>query len=191
MTHAHSTWADTSPCRLFDPTISWGCSGQAKQRGLITALDVVIPAGTPSPLEGIRQALPYTDLFLPNKDEAHALTGRSDPLDQAEILARFNPAGTIVITQGGAGALARRGSETLRAAAFRVDSIDGSGSGDAFDAGFLVGLLEGWPLEDSLRFASAVGASCTRALGCHDGVFEFEEAMDFVARNQLELERVG
>jgi sugar/nucleoside kinase (ribokinase family) len=164
---------------------------KAKLRRLITALDVVIPAGSPSPLEDIRQALLYTDLFLPNKDEARALTGRSDPVEQAEILARFNPDGTIVITQGSAGALARRGSEKLRAGAFQVDSIDESGSGDAFDAGFLVGMLEGWSLEDSLRFASAVGASCTRALGCHDGIFEFEEAMDFVAHNHLEIAPVA
>jgi sugar/nucleoside kinase (ribokinase family) len=141
-------------------------------------------------LDDIRPALPYTDLFLPNQDEARALTGRDDPAEQAEVLARLSPNATIVITQGSAGALARRGQETLRAAAFRVDAIDESGSGDAFDAGFLVGMLEGWPLEESLRFASAVGASCTRALGCHDGVFSFEEARAFAARNPLEVRRV-
>ena len=48
---------------------------EAKQRGLITALDVVIPAGSPSPLEDIRQALPYTDLFLPNQRRGPRLDG--------------------------------------------------------------------------------------------------------------------
>jgi hypothetical protein len=52
------------------------------------------------------------------------------------------------------------------------------------------GMLEGWPLEDSLRFASAVGDSCTRALGCHDGIFEFEKALAFVAQNHLEIVRM-
>ncbi len=164
---------------------------KAKLRRLITVLDVVIPAGSSSPIEDIRQALLYTDLFLPNDDEARALTGRSDPLEQAEILARFNPDGPIVITQGSGGALARRRSEILRAGAFKVDSIDQSGSGDAFDAGFLVGMLEGWSLEDSLRFASAVGASCTRALGCHEGVFPLQEALAFMAQNPLEIERIA
>ena len=167
-----------------------GLFREAKRHGLITALDVVIPAGFASPLEDIQQALPYTDLFLPNNDEARALTGRIDPLEQAEMLARFNPDGTIVITQGSGGALARRGSEILRAGAFKVDSIDESGSGDAFDAGFLVGILEGWSLEGSLRFASALGASCTRALGCHGGVFTFQDALAFVAQNQLEIARI-
>ena len=43
----------------------------------------------------------------------------------------------------------------------------------------------------SLRFASALGASWTRAPGCHDGVFPFEEALAFVARNQLEMARIA
>jgi sugar/nucleoside kinase (ribokinase family) len=51
-------------------------------------------------------------------------------------------------------------------------------------------MLEGWSLEGSLRFASALGASCTRALGCHEGVFHFEEALAFVAQNQLEIARI-
>ena len=175
----------------FQPQHLLGLFREAKQRGLLTALDVVIPAGFPSPLEDVRPALPYTDLFLPNQDEAHALTGRDDPREQAAALARFNPDATIVITQGSAGALARHGGETLRAAAFAVESVDESGSGDAFAAGFLVGMLEGWPLPEILRFSSAVGASCTRALGCHEGVFEFEEALAFVAQNRLEIAPVA
>jgi sugar/nucleoside kinase (ribokinase family) len=163
----------------------------AKQRGLTTALDVVIPRGASSAIEDIRQALPYTDLFLPNNDEALILTGRAEPLEQAEALARFNPDSAIVITQGAAGAVARQGNQILRADAFKLDFVDESGAGDSFDAGFLVGMLEGWSLEDSLRFASAVGASCTRALGCHDGVFTFDEARAFIKQNHLEIRSVG
>jgi 5-dehydro-2-deoxygluconokinase len=58
--------------------------------------------------------------------------------------------------------------------------VDESGAGDAFAAGLIAGVLEGWPLERTLRFAAAVGASCTRALGCTDGVFSMEEALAFL-----------
>src|SRR5438034_4988286 len=164
---------------------------EAKKRGLLTVLDVVIPAGAAPSLDELREALAYSDAFLPNNDEAQVLTGRNDPLEQAEVLAQFNPDCAIVITLGKAGALARRRSEILRADAFKVDSIDESGGGDAFAAGFLVGMLEGWPLEDSLRFASAAGASCTRAMGCHAGVFTYEEARAFIARNHLGVTKVS
>jgi sugar/nucleoside kinase (ribokinase family) len=146
----------------------------AKQRAMITILDVVVPAGVSITPPEIQPVLALTDVFLPNEDEARNLTGLADPVAQAEFLAQFNPLGTIVITQGRRGVLARRGKEVLQAKAFTVKTIDESGAGDAFDAGFIVGLLEGWPLEQTVSFASAVGASCTRALGCTAGVFYYE-----------------
>jgi len=56
--------------------------------------------------------------------------------------------------------------------------------------GGLPGLLEDWPFEHALRFASAMGASCTRALGCTDGVFRFEEAAAFVDQMPLPITRL-
>jgi sugar/nucleoside kinase (ribokinase family) len=95
-----------------------------------------------------------------------------------------------VITLGARGAVACRGSETIQAGTYSVQSIDESGAGDAFAAGFITGLLEDWPLEKTLSFASAVGASCTSALGCTSGVFTFDEAIAFMARQPLKIERV-
>jgi sugar/nucleoside kinase (ribokinase family) len=164
---------------------------EARRRGLMTILDVVIPAGTRPSLDELGNVLPLTDAFLPNHDEAQVLTGQEDPLGQAELLSRVNPDCAVVITLGRSGAVGRRGREVIQASAFKVDSIDESGGGDAFDAGFIVGQLEGWSLEESLRFASAAGASCSRAIGCHDGVFTFDEARDFIARNSLAISRIS
>jgi sugar/nucleoside kinase (ribokinase family) len=68
-----------------------------------------------------------------------------------------------------------------------VDYVDGSGSGDAFAAGFLLGLSEGWPAEETLRFASAVGASACQRLGCTTGVFTRGEAGAFLQRHPLDI----
>ncbi|PYV45939.1 MAG: hypothetical protein DMG06_00465 [Acidobacteria bacterium] len=163
---------------------------EAKKRSLTTVLDVVIPAGNLLSPEQIESMLSYTDVFLPNDDEAYALTGLREPAAQADFLARLNPDCTIVITQGSRGALARLDREVLHASSFKVNSLDESGAGDAFAAGFLTGLLEGWSLECTLRFASAAGASCTRALGCTTSVFGFEEAVAFIRENPLEIKRM-
>ncbi len=163
----------------------------AKSRSLKTILDVVVPAGSAVSLEQIKPVLAYTDAFLPNDDEARTLTGQTDPARQAESLARFNPECAVVITQGKRGALARRDTEVIQADTFKVKSVDESGAGDAFAAGLINGLLEEWSLEEILRFASAIGASCTRALGCIDGVFHVDEARAFIAENPLEMRRVG
>ena len=70
--------------------------------------------------------------------------------------------------------------EWIETPAYRVESIDESGAGDAFASGLITGILQQWPLPKILRFAGAVGASCTRALGCTEGVFTFEEAVQFL-----------
>ena len=171
----------------FGPQALVSLLREAKARGLMTAVDVVIGAGTQRSWEQIEEVLPWTDLFLPNNDEAKLLTGEDDPPEQAAALGRLNPKCTVVITLGRRGALVRREDKVLCAPAYQVDSIDEAGAGDAFAAGFLTGMLEDWSLEQTLRFASAVGASCTRAMGCTEGVFRFEEAIDFIQKNELDL----
>jgi ribokinase len=50
------------------------------------------------------------------------------------------------------------GEEIARAAAPRVQAVDGTAAGDAFTACLVVSLLEGRDREDSLRRACAAGA---------------------------------
>jgi sugar/nucleoside kinase (ribokinase family) len=163
---------------------------EAKKRSLKTVLDIMVAAGRRVSLREIETVLPHTDVFLPNDDEARSLTGCEDPLAQADCFAELNPRCTTLITLGARGVLARRGEEVLRAGIYRVETIDGSGAGDAFAAGVVAGLLEDWPFEQALRFASAMGASCTRALGCTDGVFRFDEAAAFVQQMPLPITRL-
>jgi len=163
-----------------------------KERGIRTILDVAVPraGGARVPTEGGWEALdpvlPHVDYFLPNDEEAQALTGEKDPRWQAE---RFLEAGcgTAIITQGDRGTLLMDAGRVLEAPVFPVEYVDGSGAGDAFAAGFLFGLYEGWPAEETLRFASAVGASACRRLGCTTGVFTREEAEAFLRRHALEI----
>jgi ribokinase len=81
--------------------------------------------------------------------------------------------------------LAVRGKRVIHSPAFPIDAMEESGAGDAFTAGLIKGIPENWPLEDSLYLASAVGASCTRSLGCFAGIFSFDEAVSFLNRQQI------
>jgi sugar/nucleoside kinase (ribokinase family) len=141
----------------------------AHHAGAHTLLDVVLPGDSKASMDDLRRILPSVDFFLPNYDEARDLTGEQDPERQA---ARFNDAGaeTVIITMGAEGVLACTATDSRHVAAPRVDVVDGSGAGDAFAAGLIVGLLERWPLERSLTFASEVGALACTALGCTDGI---------------------
>jgi len=155
----------------------------ARDCGIQTVLDVAGPKAEQG-LELLAPVLPFTDVFLPNQDEAAILTGERDTWRQAEIFLEQG-AQTAVITRGAEGVLVRAQTAAFSAEALPIEFVDGSGAGDAFDAGYIVGLLEGWDLERTVAFASAVGASACTRLGTTPGVFTRAQALDYLARHPL------
>jgi sugar/nucleoside kinase (ribokinase family) len=157
----------------------------AREAGVVTVLDVVIPREADYwPM--LEPALPLTDVFLPNDDESRLITGLEDPLAQAE---RFRQAGvgTVVVTCGNGGAVLIGEGERLQAGRYPVEFVDGTGSGDAFAAGYIYGLINGHDSRGCLRYGSALGASCVRSTGATTGVFDASELKTFVAANELTI----
>jgi len=154
-----------------------------RSRGVVTVIDVVVPqghAGTGS----LELLLPHIDYFLPNDDEAQRLTGLTGAERQVEAFLSWG-AHTVVITCGPQGSLAARGQERWQAEAYRVQCIDPSGSGDAFAAGIVTGILHRWDMAQMLRYAAALGASVTTDVGTTDGVFTAREAQAFLEKHPL------
>jgi sugar/nucleoside kinase (ribokinase family) len=154
----------------------------ARDAGVMTVLDVVVGAEDVAAM--LRPALPLTDYFLPNRDEARHITSVDDPLEQARVFREWG-AGCVIITCGGEGALLMDEARTLRASAHDVEQIDPTGGGDAFVAGFLYGRLKNVPIDDCLRYGAALGASCVRARGATTGVFNAGELEEFVLAHPL------
>jgi sugar/nucleoside kinase (ribokinase family) len=160
---------------------------RARRAGTLTMLDVATP-GPGDYLPLLRPLLPETDIFLPNADEATLILGEPDPVRQA-LAFRDLGAKRVVITRGERGAVAVSDELRVRLGPYPVSFVDGTGGGDAFDAGYIAGLLDGLPELDCLKLASAVGASCVRAVGTTAGVFTRTEADEFVRRHELSVER--
>jgi sugar/nucleoside kinase (ribokinase family) len=112
---------------------------------------------------GLHELLGRTDVFLPNAAEATRIAG-TDRFEDA-VVALASEARLVVTKAAGDGAVAAASGRVVRARPPRVDAVDTTGAGDAFDAGFLVSWLAGDPLERSLAIANACGALSTRALG--------------------------
>lgn len=161
---------------------------EARRAGAKTVLDVVIP-GPGDHMAQLERLLPEVDVFLPNSHEGEAITGERDPLRQAETFHRLGAA-TAIITQGADGAVLVQEGKRLRAGAYSVPVVDGSGGGDAFAAGYIHGLLHGMETEDCLRVASALGASCVREIGTTTGVFSRIECESFLHENPLTIEEI-
>ncbi|HEV3262741.1 MAG TPA: carbohydrate kinase family protein [Gemmataceae bacterium] len=160
----------------------------ARAAGAKTVLDVATPgpADYLSRLEGL---LPHVDVFLPNNHEAELIAGEVDPVRQADLFRRLG-AGTVVITMGGDGSVLVSEHTRLRAGVYSVPFVDGTGGGDAFDAGYIYGLLHNLDAENCLRVASALGASCVRAIGTTPGVFTRAECEVFLRQQALRIERL-
>lgn len=161
----------------------------ARRLGMRTFLDVVTPPGL-NYLDELRWVLPHTDVFKPNVDEARLITGESEPLRQARLFREMG-ANTVIISQGGEGSLLMNDEGTYRVGVYPTEYVDGSGGGDAFDAGYIFGMLEGKPTLECLRYASALGASCVRAIGTTPGVFTRAECEAFIQSHDLPIERVN
>jgi sugar/nucleoside kinase (ribokinase family) len=157
-----------------------------RAQGTRIVLDVATP-GKGDYLPLLRPVLPHTDVFLPNVDEAALILDETDPLRQAE---RFRELGArrVVITLGEEGAIAVSEELRFRLGVFPMPFVDASGGGDAFDAGYIAGMLQGLDELGCLTLASAVGASCVRAIGTTAGVFTRSEADAFLARHTLSVQ---
>lgn len=159
----------------------------AREAGIPTLLDVVVP-GPGDYWERLRPVLPLTDVFMPNEDESALLTGETDPWRQAEA---FRSAGvrTAIITCGMKGCAIVSEEGRFQAEAHQVPFVDGTGSGDAFVSGYILGLLRGAATLDCVRLGSAMGASCVRSTGATTGVFNAIELNEFVANHPLRITR--
>ncbi len=102
------------------------------------------------------------DYFLPNDDEAQVFTGERDPVDQAAALLAAG-ARTAIVTCGARGAIAARGHQRWRCGAYDMPIVDPSGSGDAFAAGIVTGIVRGWDMTRTLVYA--LGARRFRGAG--------------------------
>ena len=169
----------------FDPLPLAELFGQLRRRGVKTVLDVVLP-GAGDHWSRLKDVLPETDVFLPNSDESAEITGLNDPVEQAR---RFHDAGAmaVCITCGGEGTVLVTDSLNVKAGAYPVEFVGGTGAGDAFDAGYIAGLLADQPSLECLRWGSALGASCVRSISATESVFNQKELADFLARHELPI----
>lgn len=151
---------------------------RAKNLGALTSLDTAWD-DTGKWLSTIEPALSYIDIFLSNRDEAHHISGKTNLPDIARFFMDYGIK-VVAIKMGEEGSFIMTEEEKVLVPPFSVVAVDGTGAGDAFCAGFLVGYLRGWDLYETGRFANACGAMCVRKMGATEGVGSLEETLAFI-----------
>ena len=162
---------------------------KAQKQGITTILDVVTP-GREDFMPSLAPVLPFTDIFMPNDTEAQLITGKTGSLEQA-LFFQHSGVKTTIITKGSKGTLMATPGGTWVADIFSMDYVDGSGSGDAFAAGFMKGILNNRSQTECLVMGSAMGASVVRATGTTKSAFTEKELENYVQQNKLSIQKIA
>jgi 5-dehydro-2-deoxygluconokinase len=147
-------------------------SARFAERGRITVHDLDHrPALWESEEEAPRMALEavrHATVVVGNTEEAEMATGIAEPVEASAALIQEG-AQVAVVKRGGEGVLARTSAgEVIEVPAVDVQVKNGLGAGDAFGGALCHGLVSGWELERTLRFANAAGAIVASRMLCAD-----------------------
>jgi sugar/nucleoside kinase (ribokinase family) len=147
---------------------------EARRRGLVTSVGTAYDAT--GRWDRLLPSLPYLDLLSCALAEARAISGEREPARMATWL-RAQGAAAVAVTMGADGCYAVSESFDAQVSPPPVLALDGTGSGDAFAAGLLVGGLAGWSFADAVRLANATGALATTAVGAVEGIRGLDETL--------------
>lgn len=134
--------------------------------------------------EATRRALASATVAVGNVDEVEVAVGTRDPDDAADALVEIGVQ-LAVVKLGREGVIARSPDERIEAPPVDVPVVNGLGAGDAFGGALCHGLLEGWTLRETIRFANAAGAIVASRLACSEAMPSVDEVRTLLERGHL------
>jgi len=152
-------------------------AGWAHEAGIpvVADLDVIRPE--------IADLLPLVDYALVSRDFPSALTGEPNLEAAIRLMHQRYGCRLVGVTLGLDGVITWDGAAMQRVPAFRVPTVDTTGAGDLFHAGFLYGLLQGEDRQGQLDFGCAAAAlNCTQS-GARGNIASVDEIKTLIAKN--------
>ncbi len=113
----------------------------------------------------VGRALEQVTVAVGNREECEIAVGESDPHRAADALLERGLE-LAVVKRGPRGVLAATAEERVEVEPFPVEVVNGLGAGDSFGGALVHGLLSGWGLERTVRFANVAGAIVAGRLEC-------------------------
>ena len=146
----------------------------------------------PAPVQPLSQELlEQVDWLTPNSTEASVLLGEvirePSPSEAMRLAAKLQTVGArnVLLKLGAHGvAVVTSAGEHHYLAAFKVAAVDTTAAGDAFNGGFAAALCRKLPLEECVRYASAVAALSVTRAGAQASMPTYNAVSEFLARHQ-------
>lgn len=142
----------------------------------------------PAPIQDIDDdLLKMVEIITPNEVEASILTGvKIENVEDAKTAAKIlldKGVEKVVITLGSLGVLVYTEERHEAIENFKVDVLDTTGAGDAFNGGFITALAEGKDIFEAAKFGRAVANLSVTKLGTSVAMPTREEVDKFIGLN--------
>ena len=163
-----------------------GCDTAAAITAAKWARDAGIPviADLDDAYAGVEELLKHTDYLIVSRDFPKRLLSTEDLRESLRSLQSGFGCRLAAATLGTEGVIASDGEQLLQARAYRVPTVDTTGAGDIFHAGFIYGLLHGWPLQKQLDFACAAAALNCTAPGARGNIATVDQIETLMANGE-------
>jgi len=150
---------------LFNPDLILAVLNAAKNSGAAVSLDLASYTVVKESREFLQRIVKdFVDILIANEDEALAYTGESD--ETAAIKALVETVDIAALLVGKRGSYIAQGDNVVSIIAKGTGhAIDTTGAGDLWAAGFLYGLVNGYPLQKCGEFGSACGYEVCQVIG--------------------------
>jgi len=166
---------------------------EARSRAPLTVLDLDYrPMFWESPAaatEQVRRALAHVTVAVGNREECEIAVGETNPQRAADALLDLGVE-LAIVKQGPRGVLGKTKHTSVTVPPNEVDVVNGLGAGDSFGGSLIHGLLPGWPLEKTLRYANAAGAIVASRLECSTAMPTAAEVAELAERTAEEAVNV-
>ncbi|RLI23381.1 hypothetical protein DRO47_00720 [Candidatus Bathyarchaeota archaeon] len=120
-------------------------------------------------LESLSEMLDRCYVVMPSEFEVKLITGKRDIKEGAEKILSLGPS-IVAVKLGSRGCYVTNGDESHFIGAFKVKVVDTTGAGDAFNAGFLYGVLKGRGILEAGRLGNFVASRCITSRGARAGL---------------------
>jgi sulfofructose kinase len=149
--------------------------------GWARAAGIPVIADLDEPYSGIEELLENIDYLIVSRDFPCRLMEERDLETALRRMQRRYGSRLTAATLGPDGVLAWDGRQFLHVPAYCIPTVDTTGAGDIFHAGFIYGLLQDWPLARQLDFACAAAALNCMAVGARGGIETLEAIESLMA----------
>jgi len=152
---------------LFNPQLILKVLKTAKASGALVSLDLPSYNVVKESHELLKHIVETSvDILMANEDEARAYTGHADEVRALNALAKKVDIAVLKIGERGS-LIARNNERVPIRPQGSGDAIDSTGAGDLWAAGFLYGLVNGYPLEKCGALGSACGYEVCQVMGAN------------------------